>query len=92
MSHLVRHSRRQYFSQHTPRQRTSLCDILLPLLSTAFDSPRTHPRSRIWTVDHSFLARQHRQAEEYASLRYPLSPLAGTGQIAALRDDGDGDA
>ena len=57
---------------------TSLCDILLPLLSTAFDSPRTHPCSRIWTVDHSFLARQHRQAEEYASLRYPLSPLAGT--------------
>ena len=51
---------------------TSLCDILLPLLSTAFDSPRTHPCSRIWTVDHSFLARQHRQAEEYASLR--LSP------------------
>ena len=71
---------------------TSLCDILLPLLSTAFDSPRTHPCSRIWTVDHSFLARQHRQAEEYASLRYPLSPLAGTGQFAALRDDEDGDA
>ena len=56
--------------RHVGWKSTSLCDILLPLLSTAFDSPRTHPCSRIWTVDHSFLTRQHRQAEEYASLRY----------------------
>ena len=66
---------------------TSLCDILLPLLSTAFDSPRTHPCSRIWTVDHSFLARQHRQAEEYASSRLSPRSCAPGRQPAALRDE-----
>ena len=35
---------------------------------------RTHPCSRIRTVDHFSRAQQHRQAEEYASLRYPLAP------------------
>ena len=39
---------------------------------------RTHPCSRIRTVDQFSLAQQHRQAEEYASLRYCLAPLAGT--------------
>ena len=36
MSHLVRRPRRQYFSQHTPGQHMSLCDILLPLMSTDY--------------------------------------------------------
>ena len=32
-------------------------------------STHAHPCSRIWTVDSFSLAQQHRQAEEYASLR-----------------------
>ena len=57
---------------------------LFCLQTTARDScvtrrpTRTHPCSRIRTVDQFSLAQQHRQAEEYASLRYCLAPLAGT--------------
>ena len=36
MSHLVRRLQWQYFSQHTPSQHMSLCDILLPLMSTDY--------------------------------------------------------
>ena len=52
-------------------------------------STRAHPCSRIRTVDHFSLTQQHRQAEEYASLRHPFALFAGTAQPAALRDDED---
>ena len=57
---------------------------LFCLQTTARDScvarrlTRTHPCSRIRTVDYFSFAQQRRQAEEYASLRFPLAPLAGT--------------
>ena len=37
---------------------------------------------------HSFLAQQHRQAEEYASLRHPFALFSGMDQPAALRAKG----
>ena len=70
-------------------QRTSLCNILLPLLPADYrpgllgrpTPTRTHPCSRIRTVDYFSFAQQRRQAEEYASLRFPLAPLAGTDRL-----------
>ena len=67
---------------------------LFCLQTTARDScvtrrpTRTHPCSRIGTMAHSLLAQQHRQAEEYASLRHPFALFAGTDQPAALRAKG----
>ena len=70
------------------RVRTfAIFSSLFCLQTTARDScvtrrpTRTHPCSRIRTVDYFSFAQQRRQAEEYASLRFPLAPLAGTDRL-----------
>ena len=67
---------------------------LFCLQTTARDScvarrlTRTHPCSRIRTVDYFSFAQQRRQAEEYASLRFPLAPLAGTDRLLLFATTG----
>ena len=67
---------------------------LFCLQTTARDScvarrpTRTHPCSRIWTVDYFSFAQQRRQAEEYASLRFPLAHLAGTDRLLLFATTG----
>ena len=67
---------------------------LFCLQTTARDScvarrlTRTHPCSRIRTVDYFSFAQQRRQAEEYASLRFPLAHLAGTDRLLLFATTG----